>query len=175
MVHVRSIAVSLSSLIASFLLPFLPSVHLRFLPPSFILTSVTLFAPFLLSSPLPPTHLLLSSLFPTSVLSGFHLLLSSLILPLVFFPRLRPPSYYLIPSLPPSIPSSLLAFHSNSPSLLPSSFPPFRYFFHPASHATLFATELLHSFFLLLIQQAVHAVFQMFILDSKQRQCTFPS
>ena len=99
--------------------------------------------------------------------------------PSLFFPFFLPPVSFplslvfslliiLLPShlplfLPPPIPSVPHPFYPRSPSLPlfpPSSFPRN---LHTLSVPILF-----------FIQQAVHSILQLVMLDSKQRQCAFP-
>ena len=133
-----------------------------FLPP--LLPPLHNFSPsFSLQLPLPGS-------FPPSFPSSFHLSpflahFFSLLIPLLPSRSQVPPlkfpylSYFLLLSPIPFIPTS----------------PPFCHVLHPDTHETSVQT---HSFllaFLFLIRQAVHSVFQVLILDSKQRPCAFPS
>ena len=133
-----------------FLPPSLPAIHSPWpLPsflPSFLLTSVTLFASFLLPSSLCPScsfpSLLLPSKFSSIALLPFSFL-PSFLPPSCLLPRSLPSSYYPLLSLPPSIPISLLSLLSSSPASSFSS----RHFLHPAPDVTLFTSVLFYFFF----------------------------
>ena len=116
--------------------PSLTQILLRFLSPSFLLTSV----PFAHPSPF------LAHFFLPSLSSSF----SPIQVPYL--------SFFLLLSLP--IPYS--------------RFPTVYHFLHPAFQETFEPTHFSPRF-LFLTRQAVYSAFQMLILDSKQRQCAFPS
>ena len=126
-----------------------PSLH-TFRPPSLpsSLFSYLSLVPFHLVSLLPSSCLL-------SSLTSFFSSLSPSFTPLKF-PYL---SSFLLLSLLSPIPTS----------------PPFWHILHPDTQETSSPTLSSLLAFLFLIRQAVHSVFQMLILDSKQRPCAFPS
>ena len=164
----------------------IPFLHHYFLPPSYA-GHPSIFPPsFSLQFPLPcclPPFPSSSHLSPS--LTRFLRSYLHLSLPLQFpLPCSPPPSVFLLPStrplssltffplyLPPSLPSSFpTSFFLLSPFLLPSTSSSIQLPKKPLYQHTLSLA------FLFLIRQAVNSgVFQMLILDLKQRPCAFPS